>query len=316
MPQKSFLFKYIMKKIAVLVIFFLILCPAVLAAEKISLRVSPVSFDLTISPDEEKSSQLILENTSDQDLEINVEFSDFFMDENSQYIFPSGEDQVMSEKYGLFSMQNWFRVDKPVFTVKKGQKEIIDVAISVPEKASLGGHYGAVFFRTNCQSEEDKAVISTDKSKVCVSARPGVLFLVQVGGEAVKSGKLKKAEIPGISFSDKENLKIELENTGNTHFKPKGEIIGKNIIGKEIFRTDIKDKTLLPGTSRDFSQILEKKDFLGVYNIIGTIKDGDGKEAKFSRWTFLAPWKEFLAIIALILGSVWFLKRFKIKKRA
>ena len=90
---------------------------------------------------------------------------------------------------------------------------------------------------------------------------------------------------------------MELENTGNTHFKPEGVISAKNLTGKEIFRVDIKDKTVLPGMSRSFSGILERKDFLGIYKIFGSIKDGNGKEIKFQKWTFLVPWKEILVIL-------------------
>jgi hypothetical protein len=158
-------------------------------------------------------------------------------------------------------------------------------------------------------------MISTDKSKVCISARPGVLFLVQVGGEAVKSGRLKKAEIPGISFSDKENLAIELENTGNTHFKPEGWIIFKNLFGREISRTEIKDKTILPTASRTFSSGLERKDLFGLYKIQGSIKDGDGKEMRFERKLFMVPWKELLAVLALIGAWWWLLKKFRLSKK-
>ena len=134
-------------------------------------------------------------------MNMSVEFSDFFVDENGEYIFPGEKDRPALEKYKLFSMRDWIRTDKTNFSLNKGQNQEIDFSIKVPAEANLGGHYGAVFFRTSCQLEEDKAVVSTDKSEVCVSARPGVLFLVQVGGEAVKSGRLKKAEIPRIIFS-------------------------------------------------------------------------------------------------------------------
>ena len=270
---------------------------------------------MPINPGEEKSSKIYVENISEEALDINVEFSDFFLDDDGKYIFPSDEDHSARERYKLFFMKDWLQASKTNFSLNKDQNEVVDISVAVPQEANLGGHYGAVFFRTNCRLEEDKAVVSTDKSRVCVSARPGVLFLIQVEGEAVKSGKLKKAEIPRISFADKENLKIELENTGNSHFKPEGTVLAKSLAGQEIFRLDIKDKTLLPKTSRSFAGVLEKRDLFGVYKILGSVKDGDGKEIQFSKWIFLVPWREILVILALAGFWWWFLEKFRVSKK-
>lgn len=301
--------------LGLLFLFGVILFASASPQNKISLRVSPLYYDLTVNPGEEKSGKLLVENVSEQNIDISVEFSDFFVDESGKYVFPEKGDQMAFEKYRLFSMRDWFRVRKSSFALGKGRGETVDFTIAVPADANLGGHYGAVFFRTNCRLEEDKAVVSTDKSQVCVSGRPGVLFLVQAGGEVQKSARLKKADIPGISFADAENLKIELENTGNTHFKPEGEVVAKNLAGKEIFRLDVKDKTILPGVSRDFSGKLERKDFWGIYKILGSVRDGDGREIKFSRWTFLVPWREILVLAGLVLAWIWFLRKFRLSKK-
>lgn len=285
------------------------------AKTPVSLTVSPLSYDLAINPGEEKKAVVSVGNNSDQPIEVKVEFSDFFVGEDGSYVFPSEEDKAAIEKYKLFFMKNWFQTDKESFVLPKGGSENVEIRVKVPEKATLGGHYGAVFFRTNCQLEEDTAVVSSDKSKVCVSARPGVLFLIQVGGEAVKSGELKKMEIPKISFADKENLEIEIQNTGNTHFKPEGTILAKNLAGRVVFQMDIKDRTLLPGLSRSFSGALERKDWAGIYRVSGLVKDGNGKEMKFQKWTFLVPWKEWLAIFGLLSLGIWFWRNFKVKKK-
>lgn len=284
-------------------------------AAPISLRVSPLSYDFVVNPGGEQGGKIVVENISNQGLKVTVGFSDFFIDENGNYFFSSEEEKSAVEKYKLFFMKDWFRADKKELFLKEGQDEIVNFSIQVPPDANLGGHYGAVFFRSSCRLENDQAVVATDKSRICVSARPGVLFLVQVGGEAVKSAKLKKAEIPKISFADRENLNVELENTGNTHFKPEGTVSAKSLFGKEIFRLDIKDKTILPGVSRGFSGVLERKDFLGIYKIAGAVKDGDGKEVKFEKWTFLVPWKEILVILGLVGIWIWLLRRFRVLRK-
>jgi len=287
----------------------------ILAEEKVSLRVSPLAFDWTMNPGEEKTGSIQIENLSETDIEINVESADFFMDDGGSYFFPGESGSANTDKHKNFFMKEWIQAEEKNFLLPAGESALKNFSVRVPENAVLGGHYGAVFFRTSCVLKKDPNVVSSDQSSVCVSARPGVLLLTQIGGDARKNGKLKKAEIPTISFRDKENFNVEFSNDGNTHFRPEGSVTAKSITGAEFNLIDIKDKTILPGASRSFAGELNKKDFFGIYKIKGGIKDGEGKEMKFEKWTFLIPWKEILAIVGLVVFWWWFLKKFKVSKK-
>lgn len=279
----------------------------------IALRIAPLSYDLTINPGEEKSGKIYIENISDVDIEVQAELSNFFIDDNGSYIF-TDEKEITNENLKPYLMSSWLSLNENNFTLGKGENKLVDYNIKVPLDANLGGHYGVVFFRTACKAFDDKAVVSTDKSSVCVSGRVGTLFLVQVGGDATKKGILKKLDLPKLSFGDKANLSIEIENVGNTHFRPEGQVVVKNIFGQEMSKTEIKDKTILPTMSRTFSEELVRKDLLGFYRIQGSIKDGDGNEMKFSRYVLMLPWKEILIILLITGGWIWFLKKFRIRK--
>jgi hypothetical protein len=280
----------------------------------ISLRISPLSYDLEINPGDQKSGKLYIENVSDADVEVQTEFSNFFVDDGGGYIF-TGEKEVANEDLKPYLMSDWFALNEKNFTLGKGESKIVGYEIEVPSDASLGGHYGVIFFRTVCKTPDDKAVVSTDKSSVCVSGRVGTLFLVQVGGDAARKGIIKKVDLPKLSFGDEENFSVEIENAGNTHFRPEGQITVKNLFGQEMSKMEIKDKTILPTMSRTFSGILVKKDFFGFYKIQGSIKDGDGNVMKFSRYALMFPWKEMLIVLLIIGAWIWFLKKFKISVR-
>jgi hypothetical protein len=279
----------------------------------IALRISPLSYDLKIDPGEQKSGKIYIENMSNTDIEIQSEFSNFFVDDSGGYMF-TGEKEVANENLKPYLMSSWFSLSENNFTLGKGESKIVGYEIKVPRDASLGGHYGAIFFRTVCKASDDKAVVSTDKSSVCVSGRVGTLFLVQAGGKAARKGILKKINVPKFSLDDKATLSVEIENAGNTHFQPEGQIVVKNFFGQEISKMEIKDKTILPTTSRTFPETLTRKDLLGFYKIQGSIKDGDGNEMKFNRYVLMPPWKQ-ISIAILIVGVwIWFLKKFNIKK--
>lgn len=281
--------------------------------DMIALRISPLSYDLKINPGEEKTGKLYIENTSEADIDVQAEFSNFFVDDGGDYIF-SGEKEVANENLKPYLMSNWFSLSENNFALSKGENKVIDYKINVPREANLGGHYGVIFFRTVCQAANDKAVVSSDKSSVCVSGRVGTLFLVQVGGDATRKGILGKVYMPKLSLQDKINFSLAIENVGNTHFRPEGEIVSKNIFGQDISKVEIKDKTILPTTKRIFAGRFSRQDLLGIYKIQGTIKDGDGNEMKFSRYVFMPPWKEILIVMIFASAIIWFSKKYKINK--
>jgi hypothetical protein len=279
----------------------------------LALRISPLSYDLEINPGEEKSGKIYIENTSNADVEVQAEFSNFFVDDSGGYIF-TGEKEVANENLKPYLMSDWFSLGEKNFTLGKGENKTVGYEIKVSGDASLGGHYGVIFFRTVCKTPLDKAVVSTDKSSVCVSGRVGTLFLVQVGGGAARKGVLKKIDLPKLSLKDKTSLSVEIENVGNTHFRPEGEIVARNLFGKEIAKMEIKDKTILPTMSRTFLENLSRKDLIGFYKIQGLIKDGDGAEMKFSRYILMPPWKEMLVVLLIIGAWILFLKKIRIRK--
>jgi hypothetical protein len=279
----------------------------------IALRISPPSYDLKINPGEEKTGKLYIENTSETDIEVQAEFSNFFVDDEGDYIF-SGDKEITNENLKPYLMSNWFSLSENNFTLSRGGSKTVEYRVRVPREANLGGHYGAIFFRSVCKTPDDKAVVSSDKSSVCVSGRVGTLFLVQAGGEAARKGILKKIDVPKLSLDEKINFSVEIENAGNTHFRPEGEIVSTNLFGQELSKIEIKDKTILPTMSRTFPGSFHRQDLFGIYKIQCSIKDGDGNEMKFRRYVFMPPWKEISITIFVVGIVIWFSRKFKIKK--
>jgi len=275
------------------------------AEASISLRVAPLHYDLAINPGEMTEVDAYIENISAETVNLETESSDFFVDDAGGYIF-SGEKEISNENLRPYLAKDWLSVEQKDLTLAAGEGKVLKLKISVPQNAILGGHYGAVFFRTKCDLPADPAVVSTDKSSVCVSGRVGVLFLIQVGGEAVKKESLKIIDLPKFSLKGKTSFSVEIENEGNTHFRPDGQIVITNIFDQEISKMKIKDKTILPTMSRKFSEDLTRKDLFGFYKIRGSVKDGDGNEMKFSRHILMPPWKEMLSTIIAAGLFVWF----------
>lgn len=310
-----------MKKFKICFFFFSIIilfsfgfCKAATNGKTISLEIAPLYFDLNLNPGQENSGKIYIENKSENDWQIDSEFSDFFVDNEGKYIFPEDKD-VANEDLKPYLMKSWLSINKENFLLKKGESQVVDYTIKVPNDSNTGGHYGAIFFKTRCDLEKDKAVVYSDMSQICVSGKVGVLFLVQVGGDAQKKGEINKVEIPKISIDDKTNFSFEISNKGNTHFKPEGSVVVESLFGRQVYQMEVKDKTVLPTVSRTFEGSFDRKGILGIYSLKGDIFDGDGNEMVFKRWFIVFSWQK-ISIIALILAFLaWFGVNYRFKKR-
>lgn len=284
----------------------------VLAKGEVSLKVAPLFFDLQINPGQEKTGKIYIENNSDEKILITPEFSDFFVNAEGGYIF-SDNKKIKNENLKPYLMREWFSLDVDSFELKPGENRTVKYGVKVLKNANLGGHYGAIFFKTSCVQEKDEAVVYSDKSSLCVSGRVGTLFLIQVGGGQNKKGSIKDVDIPTLNLNDKIKLSIDIQNDGNTHFKPLGSISVKSITGREVYNLDIKDRTILPTNSRSFEGEFIEKSVLGIYRIKGDIKDGDGNDLYFQKWLFVFPWKKMIMIAVTLVILIWFFREYKIR---
>jgi hypothetical protein len=291
-----------------------LVCFSAQAKSPVSLRISPLGYDLKIDPGNEQTGKIYIENTSEEYVAVSAEFSDFFVDDAGNYIF-SDDKEIRNEKLRPYLMKEWISLSESDFALKKGGYKVLEYKIKVPSDATRGGHYGTIFLRTSCSLEKDEAVVSTDKSSLCVSGRVGTMFLVQVGGDAQKKGEIKSLNIPRISWEDKSTLGVEIENIGNTHFKPEGNIEMRNIWGQKISDFPIGDKTVLPTTSVKFEADVKREDLFGFYRISGNIKDGDGNTMTFKRFLFMPPWKEAVIAILVIFALFWGYKNLIIRRK-
>jgi hypothetical protein len=284
------------------------------AESSVALRIAPLSYDFQLEPGEQRGGKILVENVSDDEVQIAVEYSDFFIDDSGKYIF-SDDREIANDELKKYSLKNWLTVDSDKFVLEKKTSREIDFSLKVPTDATLGGHYGVIFFRTQCQNEKDKNVVSTDKSSVCVSGRVGTLLLAAVGGSPNREGKIEKINLQKFSSEDQVPFGVEIKNTGNTHFKPEGEVRVKNIFGQNVSKFEISGKTLLPATSRNFQSEIDRQDLVGIYSVSGEIRDGNGRVMNFKKFVFMPPWKEGIAALLAATLFFWIAKKFRIQKK-
>jgi hypothetical protein len=150
------------------------------------------------------------------------------------------------------------------------------------------------------------------------------MLLVNVSGDVKESAKIetftvarnKKTgsffEYGPLTFTER------LNNTGNVHFKPTGEVILKNIFGSQVTSLKLNSEkgNVLPASVRKFQQEYKKTKLFGRYTATMTVVYGSTNQKLTKSLSFwVIPYKllivVLLALIILIILIRFILKTYK-----
>jgi len=223
-----------------------------------------------------------------------------------------------------FTRDTWIEIlnrdlafDKSFF-LKTGEERQVVLKISPPKDLAEKDYFRVLLFTT-------KPVIPFDYSQSSISQSIGSLILINVtsSGMKNKAAEISAFQIPKIvdSFSPLET-RILLKNTGDTYFRPLGNITLKGLIGQTDFA--LNPNLFLPGETKllTVDEVPYAKDnqtlslpgiYLGKYTLTTTFTLDEGTIKISQTKTFYAiPWKG-MAIFLLILFFWMIMKKRKRK---
>lgn len=283
-----------------------------------ALTISPPLREFTADPGTEFSDviKLINEDEIERTFYATIEGFRARGERGEPEFFQTGEETQLA---------TWITLEETTVTLKPREKREIKYTISVPEKASAGGHYAAIFWSSTPPQIEGKVGVG-------VVTKVGSLLLVRVSGEI-------KEEMRLIDFSTSKKFYNRLpvqflaafENTGNVHLKPMGEIeikpkffgvgkgkvsvneVGGNVLPKSIRRFEASwQKTASPpsratnAVSKFFEELKnEWKNFaLGSFNASLFVLFGTTPPQTVERTLtfYVFPWRVIL--VGLIVGII------------
>ncbi|MSR85256.1 hypothetical protein EXS71_02355 [Candidatus Uhrbacteria bacterium] len=150
----------------------------------------------------------------------------------------------LSDTRGLPS---WTFFEQPSVALKAGEERAIPFSVRVPNEALPGGYYAAVFFST-------RPPLETAQGAVITGSRTGILLLLTVNGGLVEKLRVIDVarEMPQTVSHLPAVFRLMLENEGNVHVIPQGEIRIKNMFGMRAATLPINPASgrVLPGSSR------------------------------------------------------------------
>ena len=295
--------------------FFIVASPfSVLAQERMSITLTPPLFRLSLSPGESWPSSVKLVNVNDYDLTVYATTMDFTDKggKGTPEFFPASEDPNSPHSLG-----SWITVPTGPVIVPRGTTKDIPFSVHIPEGAEPGGHYGAIQVGTVPVEERGKSGVS-------VGSQVASLFFIRVAGAVTEAAEIRDffSTSKYVGSAD-QNFILSVENTGNVHIQPQGEILIKNMWGKVRGSVAINKETnfgnVLPNSSRTFEFLWDGEENLfdiGLYTAEVSVAYGeDARQSLYRKTSFwIIPWKPvsilFGGLFFLIFVIVWSMKRY------
>jgi hypothetical protein len=153
-------------------------------------------------------------------------------------------------------LPDWLYLEAPTLTLRAGESRRMPVSLRVPNDATPGGHYAAIFLT---QTSLDTAA----GQNVSAIPRIGVLVFATVNGTMVERLALRNVR---TEQADGSHLPVrfiaDVENQGNVHVQPEVKIDITNIFGQTVTTIDGNSAgaRVLPGSKRVFVSEWSKGD--------------------------------------------------------
>jgi hypothetical protein len=268
------------------------------AQEDISIRISPPILEIEVEPGNTYSDYIKIENLD--------EFEAITLYPQIVSFIAKGEEGAQefiedSEETSSYSLSQWMNISTDELEIQPLERVVLPFTINVPQDAEPGGRYGAVLLGNQPVSSGEVG------NNVSLGAKSGTIILARIAGDIEESAKINSFGIdkefyqyPPVEFN------IVVENTGNIHVKPIGNIEISNIFGKVVDEINVNEGlgNVLPDSTRKFTSTWDKEGLtLGRYTAALNLKYGEVSDSYMTdaRTFWVVPIKELAIGIGILL---------------
>jgi len=265
-----------------------------------NISISPLTFDLSASPGDTVTNEILIRNSGSSPVVITPEAEDFVAD--------GEEGQVsLTESKSTYSLASWIQLGTGQFTLNGGQQQRVKFVIRVPGNAEPGGHYASVFAHLS-------PTLAGATNGSGVGQKIGALVLLRVGGDAKEDAKINSFSTTKTSYEQGPvGFDLRVLNAGSVHVKPMGVIAITDAFGKKVGSITVDQKNILPGATRHFTASWTNPPAFGKFNATILALYGTGNKQITAATTFwIIPWKViglWTGIIFAVLVLLWLARR-------
>lgn len=180
--------------------------------------------------------------------------------------------------------ENWIYLEKTQLDLNAGQSQKLSYAIQAPADAPPGGHYFTIFVSTKIGNEE---------------VRAAMVVYITVNGKLIQTSQIVSDTFPAVAFDGDINFKLDVRDTGNTHFFV--YTIGK--ISNPLISRSLSESghILLPSAVRSLDYRIPSPILPGIYHAEYGYKNEDGQITSRSKYfVYLPIWS-----IMVVGGIAW-----------
>ncbi|MCD4756280.1 hypothetical protein K8R20_01540 [bacterium] len=286
---------------------FAILCVTHVEAKALSIGTAPTHEKLQLDLGETYKGEFTVWNLAESTITYYVNASSFKQIDNQpgSAIYLSSEEDAKNP----YSAKKWITIEQEVIELVPNRNVTVGYTITVPEETASGEYNVEIYFSSEAAEQQD---ITTAYNLL----GSGIPILITVGDEWAEGAEIldfhstkKIYESPSLA-----TLITRIQNLGDTHITPKGDIVLTNIFKKEVGR--ISFNTANQSILRDQSGIYESDLDLEKYINNGQIVLGPitakaiilykhtdpGYSILSATTTFwIIPWKLIIVILLVIM---------------
>jgi hypothetical protein len=176
-----------------------------------------------------------------------------------------------SQDTSEYSARQFVTIDKAVFHLEPGGSEDVTATVRIPQDVGDGGRYAMIKIVT--------VPVATGGIDFASAVNVPVYLTVQ-NSQLIHTGEITGVTSGEITSGQPINIWTDFQNTGNHHFKVKGEVTVTNDRGQtlDIITTSVTSSSILPGMVRklEASFIASGDLATGTYTVSSKVMLEDG----------------------------------------
>ena len=303
------------------VVFLLSFRVSIQAQFPLTLGKAPSSEKLQLEPGDTHEGEIVIWNLSERTTRYHVLVRGFRQVENQP-----GTAIMLTEseeERALYSASSWVTVSREEIDLVPNRNEKIFYTIDVPDDATKGEYYVIIAFLSDFEYRS----IGTAAFTTLGSGTP---ILIKIGDEFVERAELLSFE-SDRNFYEEPKVKFEtaINNVGDTHITPVGEIVLTNIFNQRVGvinfnpgrQSILRENNAVYETNWDYGSFLtnDRKLVMGPIraNLVITYRTFQPGFAPLTAETtfWILPWKYIVLALLVIITTIVIIVRSKKKKK-
>jgi hypothetical protein len=201
--------------------------------------VTPVFFDLTSNPGDQVSDKIRLRNNTGTAININIQVQRLSGDINGNFSLSQDKnDETL----------NWVKFSQNAIVAKPLEWTEIPFTVDIPKDAAYGYYYAITF------SEVKNGQLGRNGAQLTGAAAVPILLDVRKPGAKAEAKIVEFKTANYVSEYLPVDFQVKIENTGNIHVKPHGNVFINTGNSKDLAILDVNDTqgSILPQSARVF----------------------------------------------------------------